>query len=61
MLADQREECAHEKSDLTAKIEMLQAELNDLIDRMREIQDDKMTLETEIACYRRLLEGEEER
>eukprot|EP00745_Piridium_sociabile_P000213 TRINITY_DN101528_c0_g1_i2.p1 TRINITY_DN101528_c0_g1~~TRINITY_DN101528_c0_g1_i2.p1 ORF type:complete len:271 (-),score=93.78 TRINITY_DN101528_c0_g1_i2:523-1335(-) len=42
------------ESEMQSQIESLIAQLNDLIDR-------KMSLELEIACYKKLLEGEESR
>ncbi|XP_069120509.1 retrograde protein of 51 kDa-like isoform X2 [Argopecten irradians] len=49
-----------EKCDYQEQLDSLNAQMAALLERFRELQDDKLTLETEITTYRRLLENEEE-
>ncbi|XP_045195543.2 non-neuronal cytoplasmic intermediate filament protein B-like isoform X2 [Mercenaria mercenaria] len=59
MMERERSECENCKDELRMEIAKLQQELADVNADMAEIQDSKMSLELEIACYKKLLEGEE--
>ncbi|XP_014776803.1 60 kDa neurofilament protein [Octopus bimaculoides] len=50
-----------EKSEHRADVERLNAELEAMIKELRDLMDAKLSLELEIAAYRKLLEGEENR
>ncbi|XP_060083354.1 retrograde protein of 51 kDa-like isoform X1 [Ylistrum balloti] len=49
-----------EKAEHMKDVHGLQDELHILMEKFRDLQDAKLTLETEISTYRRLLEGEED-
>ncbi|OWF48901.1 retrograde protein of 51 kDa-like isoform X4 [Mizuhopecten yessoensis] len=59
-MSEARERYEQDRCDHMATIESLTCEMTDLLNRFRELQDQKLSLETEIATYRRLLEGEED-
>lgn len=50
-----------ENGDLKAEVVQLRAELESIIKELERISDTKLGLELEIAAYRKLLEGEENR
>ncbi|ESP00732.1 hypothetical protein LOTGIDRAFT_186411, partial [Lottia gigantea] len=54
-------ELESEKSEHMASKSRLQAELEACVEELRLIMDAKLSLELEISCYRKLLEGEENR
>ncbi|XP_033731941.1 retrograde protein of 51 kDa-like isoform X4 [Pecten maximus] len=58
--ADATDSWEEEKRQHLKDIATLQQQLNELLERFEDLQDVKMTLETEISTYRRLLEGEED-
>jgi intermediate filament protein if len=50
-----------ENGDLKSEVVQLRAELEAIIKELERISDTKLGLELEIAAYRKLLEGEENR
>ena len=51
----------HEVAELRDQINDLQAQMEEVLKQMQILSDAKLSLELEIACYRKLLEGEEKR
>ncbi|KAL4219695.1 hypothetical protein ACF0H5_022265 [Mactra antiquata] len=52
-------ECEKEKNELKEQIDELSEDLAEVMETLNQIKDEKLSLELEIACYRKLLEGEE--
>jgi intermediate filament protein if len=50
-----------ENADLNSEIAKLRAEMEAIIRELQNIMDTNLSLELEIAAYRKLLEGEENR
>ncbi|XP_060591187.1 non-neuronal cytoplasmic intermediate filament protein B-like isoform X2 [Ruditapes philippinarum] len=53
------EDCEKEKNDLRQKIMGLEAEIADISADLEDLQSSKLDLDLEIACYKKLMEGEE--
>lgn len=58
-MEEEREDCHNEKSELSANIDGLNDELRDMMEQMEGLKDQKLSLDMEIACYRKLIDGEE--
>jgi dynactin complex subunit len=59
--ADRERELEAENSELKGDITKLRAEMEAILRELQNIMDTKLGLELEIAAYRKLLEGEENR
>jgi len=59
--SEKEREWDNERADMSSEIASLRAEMEAILNRLQNIMDTKFALELEIASYRKLLEGEENR
>jgi intermediate filament protein if len=59
--ADKERELEAENADLKEDVAKLRAEMEAILKELQDLMDAKLGLELEIAAYRKLLEGEENR
>ena len=60
-MEDKEREWDLERNKLESKVLDMEAELASVLEQLQKLLDAKMGLELEIAAYRKLLEGEENR
>ena len=60
-LEEEKRECEMEKNQLRSDLQACQTELEGVLRELQVLLDAKLSLELEIAAYRKLLEGEESR
>jgi len=58
---ERERELEEENTELKAEVAKLRAEMEAILKELQDIMDTKLGLELEIAAYRKLLEGEENR